>query len=113
MDEGAIGGEDRGGSRILRDSGERRRGWRGEEEGGGAGCQRERGRGLRSVGRGLGFSGDGARRGLARWRGWAGRFGRAAPGWAGWPGPLAGPPRRWLGRLAWLAPGVSFSLFFE
>ena len=35
LDEGAIGGEDRGGSRILRDSGERRRGWRGEEEGGG------------------------------------------------------------------------------
>ena len=39
----------------------------------------------------------------------AGRLGRRWPA----PGPLVGCARRWLGRLAWLAPGVSFSLFLS
>ena len=91
------GGESGRRSREVRDSGggDPVRGLREEEEGGGGGVS----------------AGEGVRSGLAR----AGRLGR---GWAGSPGPLAGlrlalagPPRRWLGRLAWVAPGVSFFLF--
>ena len=39
----------------------------------------------------------------------AGRLGRRWPA----PGPLVGCARRWLGRLAWLAPGAFSSFFFE